>query len=217
MITNELKSKILAEMKNARKNFTGSDAKFAVTLGISASQYSRVMSGQVDKVLSDANWISIARKLNVALNDAPKWEVANTPVFQYITAQLQKCQTEGISSLLCDFSDIGKSFAAAYYVKNNKNAVRIDCTQVKTKQRMIRFIAKEFGVEHNGRYYEVYEGLVFYLKTLDHPIIIIDEAGDLQYDAFLEIKALWNATENYCSFYMMGADGLKKKCASNGK
>ena len=145
MITNELKSKILAEAKNARKNFTGSDAKFAVTLGISASQYSRVMSGQIDKVLSDANWISIARKLNVALNDAPRWEVANTPVFQYITAQLQKCQAEGISSLLCDFSDIGKSFAAKHYAKNKKNAIYVDCSQVKSKQKLIRCIAKEFG------------------------------------------------------------------------
>ena len=211
MITNELKSKILAEAKNARKNFTGSDAKFAVTLGISASQYSRVMSGQIDKVLSDANWISIARKLNVALNDAPRWEVANTPVFQYITAQLQKCQAEGISSLLCDFSDIGKSFAAKHYAKNNKNAIYVDCSQVKSKQKLIRYIAKEFGVENNGKYAEVYEDLVFYLKTLNHPIIILDEAGDLQYDAFLEVKALWNATENYCGFYMMGADGLKEK------
>ena len=52
---------------------------------------------------------------------------------------------------------------------------------------------------------------MFYLKTLNHPIIILDEAGDLQYDAFLEVKALWNATENYCGFYMMGADGLKEK------
>jgi len=43
-------------------------------------------------------------------------------------------------------------------------------------------------------FYKPYEDLVFYLKTLPYPLIIFDEAGDLQYDAFLEIKALWNAT-----------------------
>ena len=37
------------------------------------------------------------------------------------------------------------------------------------------------------------------------------EAGDLQYEAFLELKALWNATERCCAWYMMGADGLKEK------
>lgn len=35
--------------------------------------------------------------------------------------------------------------------------------------------------------------------------------GDLQYEAFLELKALWNATERCCAWYMMGADGLKEK------
>jgi len=29
--------------------------------------------------------------------------------------------------------------------------------------------------------------------------------------AFLEIKALWNATEMACGYYMMGADGLSEK------
>ena len=28
---------------------------------------------------------------------------------------------------------------------------------------------------------------------------------------FLELKALWNATERCCAWYMMGADGLKEK------
>lgn len=46
---------------------------------------------------------------------------------------------------------------------------------------------------------------------MDTPLIILDEAGDLQYEAFLELKALWNATERCCAWYMMGADGLKEK------
>ena len=57
----------------------------------------------------------------------------------------------------------------------------------------------------------VYDDLVFYLRTLDHPQIILDEAGDLVYEAFLEIKAAWNGTEGCCSWYLMGADGFKAK------
>lgn len=48
-------------------------------------------------------------------------------------------------------------------------------------------------------------------RSIDKPLIILDEAGDLQYEAFLELKALWNATERSCAWYMMGADGLKEK------
>lgn len=49
------------------------------------------------------------------------------------------------------------------------------------------------------------------LRTLGRPQIILDEAGDLAYEAFLEIKAAWNATEGCCSWYLMGADGFRAK------
>ena len=57
----------------------------------------------------------------------------------------------------------------------------------------------------------MFDDLVFYLRTLDHPQIILDEVGDLVYEAFLEIKAAWNGTEGCCSWYLMGADGFKAK------
>lgn len=82
---------------------------------------------------------------------------------------------------------------------------------MKSKQRLIRKIAKEYGVSSNGRYVDVYDDLVYYLRSIETPLIILDEAGDLQYEAFLELKALWNATEHCCAWYMMGADGLKEK------
>ena len=75
----------------------------------------------------------------------------------------------------------------------------------------MRKIASEFGVDSKGRYADLYEDLVYYLRSIECPLIILDEAGDLQYEAFLELKALWNATERCCAWYMMGADGLKEK------
>jgi hypothetical protein len=211
MITNELKTKILEKLAESRKLFTGSDAKFSVSIGINNAQYSRVKNGDTEKVLSEAQWISIARRLGVSLNDSPVWKTANTPVFQFITTQLEMCQQNSVSAILCDLSDIGKTYTAKRFAETHRNVVFVDCSQVKSKQKLIRFIAKEFGVGSTGRYADVYEDLVFYLKTLPTPLIILDEAGDLQYDAFLEIKALWNATELACGYYMMGADGLKEK------
>jgi hypothetical protein len=211
MITNELKEKILTALSASRKLFEGSDAKFSVSLGINAAQYSRVKSGDTEKVLSEAQWISLARRLGVSLIDLPVWVTASTPVFQFVTAQLEMCQERSFSAMLCDLSDIGKTYTAVHYARTHKNAVYVDCSQVKSKQKLIRYIAKEYGVGSTGRYVDVYEDLVFYLKTLPTPLIILDEAGDLQYDAFLEVKALWNATELACGFYMMGADGLKEK------
>jgi len=218
-MTSELKQRILDELRKRRELFDGSDAKFSVSLGINGAQYSRIKNGETERVLSDANWIGIARRLGVNLSNTPEWKTAETPVFKFISAQLEACRKESLSSLLCDLSDIGKTYTAVHYAKTHKNVVYIDCSQVKSKQKLIRRIAKEFGVGSTGRYADVYEDLVFYIKTLDRPLIILDEAGDLNYEAFLEIKALWNATDMCCGYYMMGADGLKEKIkrSINGK
>jgi len=211
MITSDLKQKIVAALLERRKNFSGSDAKFSIAMGINNAQYSRLKSGETERLLSDSVWVSLARRLEVSLNNDQDWKTAETPVFQFVTAQLAFCQENSASRLLCDIADIGKTYTARCYVKNNKNAVYVDCSQVKSRQRLVRFIAKEFGVGHTGKYTDVYGDLVFYLRSLPAPLIILDEAGDLDYSAFLELKALWNATERACGWYMMGADGLKAK------
>lgn len=210
MLTNEIKMRILDAIASNRNNYP-SDAKHAASLNISTPVYVSLKQRKIDKVLSEANWISIARRLGVSLKNEIQWDAANTPTFVFITEQLELCQNSGVSAILCDIPNIGKTFTARMYVKSHRNAIYVDCSQVKSKQKLIRFIAKEFGVNNNGRYADVYEDLVYYLRSIDDPMIILDEAGDLNYEAFLELKALWNATERCCAWYMMGADGLKEK------
>lgn len=211
MITTEFKKRIVEAVKSNRQNYN-SDTKHAKALGTSASQYSRAFNkGELDKVLDDAKWINIARRLGVQLKEGTPWVTVKTETYEYVYSQLEACQTRSISAILCDLAGIGKTHTAKQYVKENRNAVYIDCSQVKSKQKLIRKIAQEFGITHTGRYADVYEDLVFYVKQLEMPLVILDEAGDLDYPAFLELKALWNATEYACGWYMMGADGLREK------
>jgi hypothetical protein len=210
MITTEIKNKILSAIEANRANYP-SDAKHAASLGISTSVYSSIRNGKTDRMMSDANWITVARRLGVSLRGEMEWKAARTATFQFVTTQLELCQQSGLSAILCDLPNIGKTFTAKHYVASHPNAVYVDCSQVKTKLKLIRKIAAEFGVDSKGHYSDVYEDLVYYLRSIQAPLIILDEAGDLQYEAFLELKALWNATERCCAWYMMGADGLKEK------
>lgn len=210
MITTTNQQRILKAIAENRKNYP-SDAKHAASLGISAGVYSQIMAGDTERKLSDAKWISIARKLDVMLGDATEWKIVKTPTFQYIFSQLETCQAKGLSNMFCDCPNIGKTTTGRYYAKTHTNVVYVDCSQVKSKQRLVRFIAREFGVDSTGRYADVYDDLVYYIRSLATPLIILDEAGDLKYDAFLELKALWNATEYCCGWYQMGADAFKEK------
>ena len=210
MITTDIKNKITEAIRANRGNYP-SDAKHAASLGVTTSVYSAIKNGQTDRVLSDANWISIARKLGVSLRGEIEWKIARTETFDFIMTQLELAQTGSLSGILCDIPNIGKTFTARHYAKTHPYAVYIDCSQVKTKLKLVRKIAAEFGINNRGRYSDVYDDLVYYLRSIENPLIILDEAGDLQYEAFLELKALWNATERCCAWYMMGADGLKEK------
>lgn len=210
MITTANKQRILEAIAANRQNYP-SDARHAAVLGISASVYNALKKGQTDKALSDANWVSIARRLDVNLRDTSEWKGAKTATFDYISLQMEACQDRSLSVILCDLPNIGKTYAARWYVNEHRNAVYVDCSQVKTKRALVKKIAKEFGVGASGKYQETYEDLVYYLRSMEHPLVVLDEAGDLQYEAFLELKALWNATEMCCGWYMMGADGLRAK------
>ena len=214
MISTEIKKKVAEAVKTSLARYA-SAAKMAVALGTSSAQLSRVLKGETEGVLSEAIWLTIARKLNVELGERTEWKVARTPTYIKIYTQLKKCQERGVSGMMCDLADTGKTFAARTYARENRNVAYIDCSQVKSKQQLIRAIAQEFGVGNTGLYRDVYADLVFYLRTLPNPLIILDEAGDLEYKAFLELKALWNATEYYVGWYMMGADGLKAKIEQN--
>lgn len=209
-LTNEIRERIRTAIVADRENYP-SDNRHSVALGISASVYNAIKKGNYDRQVSEANWICIARRLGVVLKKEMAWVAAETPTFLFINEQLTLCQQSSISAILCDMPNIGKTFTARIYAHNHRHAVYVDCSQVKSKQKLIRHIAKEFGVGNNGRYSDVYADLVGYLRVIDTPLIILDEAGDLQYEAFLELKALWNATERCCAWYMMGADGLKQK------
>ncbi|WP_443937062.1 AAA family ATPase [Pedobacter sp. MW01-1-1] len=210
MITTEIKSKIIAAIALDRKNFD-SNAKQAVALEINSAILTRINNGETENVLSDGKWVSIARKLNVELTNNPIWVTAKTAVYNHVYMQLQACQKAALSAILCDQAGIGKTYTAKQYVRENKFAIYVDCSQVKSKQKLIKFIAKEFGLNHTGKYADVYDDLAYYLRSIINPIIILDEAGDLEYTAFLELKALWNVTEKACAWYMMGADGLQAK------
>ena len=92
MITTEQKKKILAAIAQNRANYP-SDAKHATSLGISTSVYSMVKQGVLDKALSDANWVRIARRLGVNL----RHEIEEACQYLHIPVH---SETAGVSAAL---------------------------------------------------------------------------------------------------------------------
>lgn len=209
-ITNQYKQEVRAALIERRQNFGGSDAQFAKIYGLSGAIYSRLKAGETEKIISDSQWLNIGRELDINLRKT-KWKIVRTKVYENIEASIQFCQNFSTSVILVDECGIGKTFSAKNIVKTLKNAFYVDCSQAKSKQQFIKLLAKTIGLDPKGKYVDVKATLKYYLIQLQKPVIILDEAGDLEYTAFLELKEIWNATDGFCGFYMMGADGLKSK------
>ncbi len=209
-LTTQFKEKVLKQLLEARQNFGGSDTAFAKQFQIHNSVYSRLKAGFTEGLLKDAQWLNIGRVLGVTINDK-KWNVARTEVFNIIEEEVCFCQQFSKARIFVDDCGIGKTFSAKYLSRNLKNCFYIDASQAKSKHQFVRLLARTLGVDEKGKYIEVLSNIKYYLHVLPTPVIIIDEAGDLDYNAFLEIKELWNATENVCGWYMMGAEGFRAK------
>ena len=198
-LTTEFKQKVRLAILNGAENYGGSNSKYAKSLGLNPSVYSRLKSGEIDKIISDNEFLTLGRLFAVSLK-AENWKVARTFVYNQIESNITFCQRTSKSMILVDDCGIGKTFCARHIVRKLKNAFYFDCSQAKTKQQFIRQLAKTVGVENTGRYVDVKNNLKYCLSNILYlPIIVLDEAGDLDHSSFLELKELWNGTENACA------------------
>lgn len=211
IVTAEYRRKVVAALMEARKNFTGTDGEFATKFGIRGSVYSQLFrSSKSEGLVSEAKILQIGMDLGVTMNERV-WNIVRTEVFERIEEEVIFCQENSKSMFFVDDCEIGKTVTAKYLSRNLKNAFYIDCSQCKTRQLFIRTLARVIGVPSEGKFAEVKARLKYCLKLLPKPIILLDEAGDLDDPAFLDIKELWNDTEGLCGWYMLGADGLRAK------
>lgn len=204
------KNKVREAILKDRENYGGNDVEYAKKLGIDKAIYNRMKKGKTEKLISDTKWLIIANDLGVKLRE-DNWKIARTQIYSEIEDNLAVCKETGMSMILVDDCGIGKTFCAKHIVRQMKNAFYVDCSQAKTKQQFIRLLAKTIGVDNTGRYTDVKTAIKTYLIYLEKPLIVLDEAGDLDYNAFLELKELWNAAPRQCGWYMIGADGLRAK------
>jgi len=209
-LTDEFKNKVFAALSEIRKNFSGSDAMFAKQWEISSSVYSRLKGGERDGLLKDSQWLNMGRILGVNANEK-KWNMAKTEVFNIISEDVEFCKIHSKSRICVDDCGIGKTYSAKYLSRTLHNCFYVDASQGKTKRLFIKLVARAIGIDVNDKYENIKENVKYYLRTIPQPIVIVDEAGDLEYGAFMDLKELWNGTEGACAWYLIGADGLRRK------
>ncbi len=210
-ITTTFKNQVIEKLFETHQVYQGSTKDFVDCLSIKGTHFIQLQHGRKRGVLTNEEWLNLAQELNTDISKR-EWKIARTDVFNMIEEDILFCQKHSKSRIFVDECAIGKTYTAKYLSKKLKNCFYVDASQAKTRTLFIRLLAQNLGLNNKGRYFEIMANVKYYLNSLNNPsIVIVDEAGDLNYNAFLELKELWNATENNCGWYLMGADGLRTK------
>ncbi|MBB4807432.1 hypothetical protein HNP38_002738 [Chryseobacterium defluvii] len=210
MITLEQKQNICNAVLNGRGKFNGTDIAYAKSIGIDKTVYSQIKDGAIENILSFGQWLNIGSKFQTAKNNY-EMKLVRTEVYTVLEDNFNFCQATRTSMMLADDCGIGKTRCSMDIVSKMKNAFYVDCSQSHTKVRFVKQLAATLGCDTTGKYYDILETVKYALNMIENPFICVDEFGDLEYNAYLELKGIMNATKHNCTWYAIGADGLKAK------
>ncbi|WP_312296846.1 hypothetical protein [Chryseobacterium sp.] len=210
LITTVQKQNILSAMLGRRDEFKGSDLAYARSLGIDLNTYKSLQDGNGENALSLGQWLNIGSKVQTVKKEY-EMKLVRTEVYHALEDNFNFCQATRTSMILVDDCGIGKTRCAIDIISKMKNAFYVDCSQSHTKIRFIKQLAATLGCDTTGKYYDILETVKYALNIIDNPFVCVDEFGDLEYNAYLELKGIMNATKHNCTWYAMGADGLRAK------
>lgn len=195
-----------------------SRSKYGISIGITGSDFSNIENNKWrdnDRLLSTQKWMRIAREVGYEFTKRQGWQTAETATYRAIRRQLEMCAKDGMCAMFCDEAGLGKTHAVREFCANTPDAFYINGGSSPRKTAFIRALAKAVGINPDrSKLEDVLLDTMTYLKSLPHPVLVIDEAGDLDNSTYLLLKRLYNELEFQCGIYMVGARGLKKRIDS---
>ncbi len=218
-LTTAQKEGIAAKMREAFKaSGFASNGKYAVSIGITPTDYSNIDKGKWkgnDRLVGVQKWLRLAHRVGYEFTARQRWQTAETMTYRAIRRQLEMCANDGLCAIFCDEAGLGKTHAVREFCANTPNAFYVNGGSFPRKIAFIRALATSMGINPDkSRVEEVLTDIITYLKALRHPVIVVDEAGDLHNNTYLLLKRLYNELEFICGIYLVGARGLKKRIDS---
>ena len=187
----------------------GSQNKAANSLkGVSSAVISKILNYEWD-LIADEMWRNIASQIGYTSNE---WVVVETRDFQLMNLLLKDAQD--FSNVLAVVGDAGsgKSLAVRNYCSTNKRVFNLCCNEYWNRKMFMQELLSAMGRDCSG--YTVGEmmcEIIKYLKVMENPLIIMDEADKLSDQVLYFFISLYNSLEGHCGIMMCATDHLEKR------
>lgn len=163
------------------------------------------------------NWENIAdemwRKVSAFLGIGTKeWQFAQTANSTLLQKLFSDSQNFSLVIAITGNAGSGKTENAKKYESENQNVFRLSCNEYWDKRWFLRELLSKMGKETDGMTMpEMMHKAVNTLKSLNNPLIILDEGDKLADNVLLFFITLYNELEGHCGIIIMATQYLERR------
>jgi len=175
--------------------------------GISPSLVSQVKTNNWS-MISDHLWQQLARQVGFYCGD---WKPADTSSYVLLNILFNDAQHFGMTYGIIMGRGVGKTFAAANYLKKHEQVLYVSCAETWTCRDLLMALGEATGTKARGTLPELARTLTEYLASQDVPVLIIDDAQRLKDRVFHLMLKLANSLHGIAGIALMGTETLRER------
>ncbi|WP_264521171.1 ATP-binding protein [Flavobacterium sp. N1994] len=187
----------------------GSQNKLAAEMpGVSPATLSQMRNHNWDNIAEEM-WRKVGAYTGAGSSD---WNFATTRNSNDLLKFFTEGQQHSLVMAITGKSGSGKSEATKKYESENKNVFFLSCNEYWDKRWFLRELLSKMGKDHAGLTLpEMMYKTVQLLKSIENPLIIMDEVDKLADNVLLFFITLYNELENHCGIILMATHFLEKR------
>ena len=176
--------------------------------GVSPATISQMRNHKWE-LIADEMWRKVAAYVGIA---SSVWSFASTRNSNELIQFFQDSQNHSLVMAITGKAGSGKTETAKKFESENKNVFLLSCNEYWDKRWFLRELLAKMGKDHSGLTLpEMMFKTVQLLKSLQNPMIIMDEADKLADHVLLFFITLYNELENHCGIVLMATQYLEKR------
>ena len=187
----------------------GSANKVAAEMpGVSSATISQMRNHNWD-LIAEEMWRKVAAYTG---SSSTGWNFAETRNSQDLSKMFTDSQAHSLVLAITGKAGVGKTETAKKYERENKNVFLLSCNEYWDKRWFLRELLAKMGKDHAGLTLpEMMYKTTQLLKSIENPMIIMDEADKLADNVLLFFITLYNELENHSGIVLMATHFLEKR------
>lgn len=191
----------------------GSQNKAAVALGVSPALVSRMLKGDWN-LIKDEMWRKVASGCGYS---SATWNIVETRDLQTLHYLYEDAQNNGTAMAITGKAGTGKTLAGKQYCRGNKTAFILCCNEYWNKKMFLQELLAVMGSDWSGyTTADMMYAIVKKIKSIDHPLLILDEADKLNDNLLYFFITIYNSLEDHlgtlrCGLILQATSFLEKR------